>query len=130
MCAIWRLSAIRTLKEFGLSATRRPPYTGIWLDNRKIAAVGVAVRRGIAYHGLAVNVNTDLSYFDRIVPCGLAWAQVTSMQKELSAEQSIRQVRNRFLHHFADIFGYSDVIESPEPSAGFNGMNSLNDLTA
>jgi lipoate-protein ligase B len=124
------MSAIRTLEEFGLSVTRRPPYTGIWLDNRKIAAVGVAVRRGIAYHGLAVNVDTDLSYFARIVPCGLAWAQVTSMQKELSAEQSIRQVRNRFLHHFADIFGYSDVIESPEPSEGFNGMNSLNDLNA
>jgi lipoate-protein ligase B len=106
------LSAIRMLKEHGLSATRRPPYTGVWLDDRKIAAVGVAVRRGIAYHGLAVNVNTDLSYFDRIVPCGLSWAEVTSMARELGQAQSAKRVRGRFLHHFGEIFGYSDIEEN------------------
>jgi lipoyl(octanoyl) transferase len=103
------LSAIRTLKDFGLTAARRPPYTGIWIDNRKIAAIGVAVRRSITYHGLALNVNPDLSYFERIIPCGLTWAEVTSMQKEIGAEQSLSNVRQQFLYHFAQIFGYKEV---------------------
>ena len=103
------LSAIRTLKDFGLTAARRPPYTGIWIDKRKIAAIGVAVRRSITYHGLALNVNPDLSYFERIIPCGLTWAEVTSMQKELGVEQSVSNVRQQFLHHFAQIFGYKEV---------------------
>jgi lipoyl(octanoyl) transferase len=103
------LSAILTMADFGILATRLPPYTGIWIDDRKIAAIGVAVRRCITFHGLALNVNTDLSYFERIIPCGLGWAQVTSMQKELGQEQSIESVRDRFLRHFAEVFGYSNV---------------------
>ena len=103
------LSAIRTLKDFGLEAIRRPPYTGIWVGNGKIAAVGIAVRRGITCHGLALNVKVDLSYFNRIVPCGLTWAGVTSMEKELGAGVSIAVVRDRFLHHFAELFGYSKI---------------------
>ena len=106
------LAAIKTLKEFGLEATRRPPYTGIWIDTRKIAAIGVAVRRCITFHGLAINVNTDLSYFKRIVPCGLAWADVTSVARELGTDQNLADVRARFLYNFAAIFAYSDVIES------------------
>jgi len=109
------LSAIRTLANFDIAATRRPPYTGIWIEDRKIAAIGVAVRRAITYHGLALNVNTDLSYFQRIIPCGLPWAQVTSIEKELGATQSLNDVRERFLHHFAEIFGYSDIEESVDP---------------
>ncbi len=81
-------SAILTLADFGIAAVRRPPYTGIWIDDRKIAAIGVAVRRCVTYHGLALNVNSDLSYFQRIVPCGLAWADVTSMAKELGRAQN------------------------------------------
>src|SRR4030095_15825014 len=92
------LSAIRTLKEFGLEGTRRPPYTGIWIGDRKIAAIGVAVRRCITFHGLALNVNTDLSYFNRIIPCGLSWADVTSMARELGTNQNLVEVRERFRH--------------------------------
>jgi lipoyl(octanoyl) transferase len=105
------LAAIRTLNDCGLEAIRRPPYTGIWISDRKIAAIGVAVRRCITFHGLALNVNTDLSYFNRIIPCGLSWADVTSMAKELGAEQSLSHVRERFLHHFADILGYTEINE-------------------
>ena len=65
------LTIIGTLQDFGLLGIRRPPYTGIWIDDKKIAAIGIAVRRSIAFHGLALNVNTDLSYFNRIIPCGL-----------------------------------------------------------
>jgi len=108
------LSAIRTLKDFGLLAARRPPFTGIWIADNKIAAIGVAVRRCITFHGLALNVNTDLSYFTRIVPCGLAWADVTSMAREIGKEQSAERVKDIFLHHFADVFGYSDTKESSE----------------
>jgi len=121
-------SAILTLADFGITTTRRPPYTGIWIDDRKIAAIGVAVRRCITYHGLTLNVNTDLSYFDRIVPCGLAWAEVTSMQKELGREQNLRAVRERFLHHFAEIFGYHDIVEGTEQPGDLNVLNGLNEL--
>ena len=105
------LSAIRTLKDFGLAAARRPPFTGIWLGDKKIAAIGVAVKRCITFHGLALNVNTDLDYFKRIIPCGLAWADVTSMAYELGKEQSAEPVRERFLRNFGEIFGYADVEE-------------------
>src|SRR5918999_2721205 len=107
-------SAIATLADFGISATRRPPYTGIWIADRKIAAIGIAVRRAITYHGLALNVNVDLSYFQRIIPCGLEWADVTSMAKELGAEQNMDEVRNRFLARFAEIFGYTEIEKRAE----------------
>ena len=108
------LSAIRTLKDFGLATARRPPFTGIWIGDKKIAAIGVAVKRCITFHGLALNVNTDLDYFKRIIPCGLAWAGVTSMANELGKEQSAERVRERFLRNFAEIFGYSKTEESVE----------------
>jgi lipoate-protein ligase B len=103
------MSAIRTLKDFGLEGAQRAPFTGIWIEDRKIAAIGVAVRRCITYHGLALNVNTDLSYFQRIVPCGLAWADVTSMAKELGVQPDQREVRDSFLRQFAQIFGYTQI---------------------
>jgi lipoyl(octanoyl) transferase len=106
------IAAIHTLRDFGLNGTRRPPWTGLWIEDRKIAAIGIAVRRGITFHGLALNVNTDLSYFSRIVPCGLAWADVTSMARELLKEQSTERVKDKFLHHFAELFGYSKIIET------------------
>jgi lipoyl(octanoyl) transferase len=107
-------SAISTLADFAITAIRRPPYTGIWIADKKIAAIGVAVRRAITYHGLALNVNVELSYFDRIIPCGLAWAGVTSMAEELGSEQSLTEVRERFLHRFAAIFGYTEIRKSKE----------------
>jgi lipoyl(octanoyl) transferase len=113
--------AIQTLSHFGLEAKRRPPYTGIWIDDRKIAAMGIAVRRSITLHGLALNVNTDLSYFNRIIPCGLTWADVTSMAKELGTEQSIEHVKHKFLNCFAEVFDYSrieDISAFPEFQAG------------
>jgi lipoate-protein ligase B len=103
------LATIDTLASFGLVAERKPPWTGVWIDNRKIASIGVAVRRRLTYHGVALNVNTDLSYFNRIVPCGLSWAEVTSMVRELRIEQSMERVKESFVDHFAEVFGYSDI---------------------
>jgi lipoate-protein ligase B len=91
-----------------------------------LAAIGVAVRRRVTYHGLALNVNTDLQYFDRIIPCGLTWAEVTSMKKEIGLEQSFADVRRRFIDNFADIFGYNEVAEWAEPSDVLSGLNDLN----
>ena len=124
------LSLIRTLMEFGLEAIRRPPFTGIWIGDKKIAAIGVAVRRCITFHGLALNVNPDLNYFKRIIPCGLAWADVTSMTQELGQEQSAALVRKKFLERFTELFGYSDVKEGLEEFACHGGgLNSDSDAT-
>ncbi len=105
-------SAILTLADFAIGATRRPPLTGIWIGDRKIAAIGVAVRRCITFHGLALNVNPDLSYFNRIIHCGLSWAEDTSMVRELGTRQNLAEVKKRFLGHFAEIFAYRDVKEN------------------
>jgi lipoate-protein ligase B len=123
------LSAIRTLKDFGLEAMRRPPYTGIWIGDRKIAAIGVAVRRCITFHGLAQNVNTDLSYFKRIIPCGLSWADVTSMAQELGKARSMELVRDSFLHNFAEEFGYTEVKEGLEFECHAGALNSESGAT-
>jgi lipoate-protein ligase B len=127
------LAIIGTLKDFGLLGIRRPPYTGIWVGDKKIAAIGIAVRRSIAFHGLALNVNPDLSYFKRIIPCGLPWADVTSMAEELGAERTLSDVRERFLYHFADLFGYSAIREDAglkiedrhPPSSIFNPRSTV-----
>jgi len=120
-------TAIQTLRDFGLISARRPPFTGIWIGEKKIAAIGVAVRRCITFHGLALNVNTDLAYFKRIVPCGLAWADVTSMACELGPDQNLAAVRERFLHHFAEIFGYERT-QAILPTRGFGDSNNFNVL--
>lgn len=102
---------IRTLADYGLQAERRPPWTGVWIGKRKIASIGIAVRRGITCHGLALNVNADLAYFKRIIPCGLTWAEVTSIQKELGREIPMGQLREKFLAHFVDEFRYAELKE-------------------
>ena len=105
---------ILMLVDFGIGGMCCSLYIGIWIGDRKIGAIGVAVRRCITFHGLALNVNTDLSYFQRIVPCGLAWADVTSMALELGAEQNMERVRESFLHNFAELFAYSKVEKRDE----------------
>ena len=74
---------IDVLAEYGLPAARKSGLTGVWLEDRKIASIGVGVRRWITYHGFALNVDPDLSYFADIVPCGLNGVRMTSMAEEL-----------------------------------------------
>lgn len=89
-------SLIAACKEFGIDAQRYCERSGVWLrdehGDRKIAAIGIRVARGVTMHGFALNVNPDLSYFDRIIPCGISDAQVTSMSKELGRVISINEV--------------------------------------
>ena len=72
---------IRTLAEFGIDGGRDSGMTGVWVGNAKIAAIGVKFTRAVTSHGFALNVNTDLRYFDGIIPCGLTNRNVTSMQE-------------------------------------------------
>src|SRR5437868_4353805 len=75
---------ISTLSDFGISAERNPGYTGVWTGGRKIASIGVHARDWVTWHGFALNVTTDLSYFDTIVPCGIDGVVMTSIEKEVN----------------------------------------------
>lgn len=74
---------IRALDRLGIAGERREKLTGVWTENRKIASIGVHVKKWVTWHGFALNVTTDLSYFDLIVPCGISGVQMTSIQREL-----------------------------------------------
>ncbi len=101
---------IKTLGEYGIHAGRSEGETGVWLDAeiphkaRKICAMGVKTSRWITMHGFALNVNTDLSFFDLIIPCGIQNKQVTSIQKELNREISLEEVKQKLLINFNAIF--------------------------
>jgi lipoate-protein ligase B len=93
---------IRTLAEWGIVGEHHPAFTGVWVADRKIASIGVAVRRWISYHGLALNVSTDLKFFDAIRPCGLSAEVMTSMEKLLGREALITEVRACFTEHLRE----------------------------
>jgi lipoate-protein ligase B len=95
---------IRTLAAFGILAGREMDMTGVWVNDEKIAAIGVKVSRWVTMHGFALNVNTDLSKFDRIIPCGIFHKGVTSMQRKLGQEVSIESVQKAIVVSFADVF--------------------------
>jgi lipoyl(octanoyl) transferase len=89
-------SLILALASFGLTAGRREKYTGVWIDDRKIASIGIHVKQWVTWHGFALNVTTDLSNFDLIVPCGIRDVVMTSIHREL-AERTPRDVWGRVL---------------------------------
>jgi lipoyl(octanoyl) transferase len=86
---------VETLAELGISATTREGLTGVWLENRKIASIGVGVRHWITMHGFALNVCGDLSPFDQIVPCGISNVTMTSIEKETGHHDSVMEVASR-----------------------------------
>lgn len=106
-------SVILTLQEFGIASGRIAGLTGVWLGEgdqaRKICALGVKTSRWVTLHGLAFNVNTDLSYFRYIVPCGIADKPVTSMQKELDKEMNLEEVRIVLERHLINLFGFDRI---------------------
>ena len=101
---------IMTLADYGVEAGRSAGETGVWLDagipgkERKICAMGVRCSRWITMHGFAFNVNTDLSYFNHIIPCGIQNKQVTSLQKELGMEVNLEGVKQKVKKNFAVCF--------------------------
>lgn len=99
---------ISTLATFGLAAQAMEGLTGVWIDHKKIAAIGIRVdSRGISGHGFALNVATDLGYFDKIVPCGIADKGVTSVQQLLGRPVPLPEVAHRVAAACAVIFGQS-----------------------
>lgn len=107
-------AVILTLSEYGILAGRFEGHTGVWLDAgtekaRKICAMGVRSSRWVTMHGIALNVNADLSYFDHIVACGIRDKSVTSMQKELGKELSMEEVRESLRLNMANIFDFDYI---------------------
>ena len=101
---------IDVLAEFGLHTEARPGLTGVWVKGRKIASIGVGVRRWVAYHGFALNADPDLSYFADIVPCGMNGVRMTSMAECLGYAVDLATVKMRIAERFARRFGYEEIV--------------------
>lgn len=101
---------ILTMAGYGLKGERSPGETGVWIEpgvpgrERKICAIGVRCSRWITMHGFAFNVNTDLSYFNHIIPCGIMNKQVTSLEKELGYKQDMQEVKEKLKRNFEEVF--------------------------
>ena len=100
-------TVIKTLAELGISTNGVDRPTGVWVDDAKIAAVGVKISRGVTMHGFALNVNPDLSYFDHIVPCGMPGSKVTSISSLLGKKVTVDQVVPALARHFGQAFGWT-----------------------
>jgi len=96
---------IRSIAEFGVTGTRIAGLTGVWVGNEKIGAIGVRIARWITSHGFALNVNTDLSYFKMIVPCGITDKGVTSLSRQTGRSIDTRDVAQIVAENFGKVFG-------------------------
>lgn len=105
---------IRALADYGIEAGRSEGLTGVWVEGRKVAAIGVKISRWVTMHGFALNVNTDLELFRGIVPCGLVGKPVTSMQAELGREIPLDDVKATLFEQFVEIFGYDSFVRREE----------------
>ena len=108
-------AVILTLRDYGIESGRVKGATGVWIEGgnplkaRKICAIGVKLSRWVTMHGFALNVNTNLDYFDNIVPCGIANKAVTSLQKELGKSQDISEVQRKVAFHLQNLFGFEFI---------------------
>jgi len=97
---------IRAAAEWGITAERNAKNRGVWVGNRKLGSVGIAVRRGICFHGLALNINPSLNPFAWINPCGLQDIGMTSMEREITGEISMNEVREVAKRHMETVLGF------------------------
>ena len=95
---------INVLHRFHIRGSRIEEYTGVWIGNDKICAIGIRSAQWVTMHGFALNVSTDLSYFDRIIPCGIFEKGVTSMQDQLGRAVTMEEVMHELLREFAGVF--------------------------
>jgi lipoate-protein ligase B len=106
---------LRTVSDWGISAERNSVNRGIWIADKKLGSVGISIKRGVCFHGSALNVNLSLKPFQWIHPCGLAGVVVTSMAQELSKTIPMESVRESVKHHLSSIFGFNLVeVEHPK----------------
>ena len=103
---------IQTLGQFGIESQRREGLTGVWVREEKIAALGVRLSRWISMHGFALNVNTDLKFFDGIIPCGIFEYDVTSMSQILGKEVSLVEVEETLITVFRLLFSFQECEET------------------
>ena len=103
---------IQTLGQFGIESQRREGLTGVWVREEKIAALGVRLSRWISMHGFALNVNTDLKFFDGIIPCGIFEYDVTSMSQILGKEVSLVEVEETLITVFRLLFSFQECEEA------------------
>ena len=92
------------LIDYNLEPQIQKEDTGVWVQNKKIASIGIHVTRGVTMHGLAINVNTDLSYFDNIISCGIQGVKMTSLDKELGKKIRMNDIKKSLITHFNQIF--------------------------
>lgn len=104
---------IETLREFGIAASRREALTGVWVGERKIASIGVGVRRWISMHGFALNVCGDLAPFMRITPCGIAGVEMTSIERETGQPPTVRAVADRIADVWRKMEGEGEIAARP-----------------
>jgi lipoyl(octanoyl) transferase len=105
---------IKTCGYYNINGTRVPKYTGVWIEDRKIAAIGIKVSRWITMHGFAFNINTDLSLFSGIIPCGISDKAVTSLQKETGRKIDIQEVKSLLVSNFKEVFSYNVSTSFPK----------------
>jgi len=100
---------IQATRSFGVESVRVEGHPGVWVGGRKVASIGVAVTNWVTFHGFALNVNTDLSYFRLIKPCGLDPEKITSMRQVLGREVPFEDVKRAVVSNFTAVFGYDQV---------------------
>jgi lipoyl(octanoyl) transferase len=100
---------MRTAADYGVDAGRVEGLTGVWVGNLKLAAIGVRIARWITSHGFALNVSTKLDHFDLIIPCGIPDRGVTSLTSLLGQQIEPREVENRIIEHFTNVFEFNDL---------------------
>ncbi len=109
------LNAVATLlRSYGLVPEFKKGEPGIWVNSSKITSVGIAVRKWVTYHGVALNVNTDLEAFNMIVPCGHREEKMTSMERELGFSLNMTEVKKKFTEAFGKAFGYDNICNAPK----------------
>jgi lipoate-protein ligase B len=95
---------LHVLRDFGIEGEKDPRNRGVWANGNKIASIGVAIKRWVSFHGFALNYETDLKYFDLMDPCGLMGEKMTSMAKILGKEISPKELAERIIFHFKEVF--------------------------
>ncbi len=97
-------TVILTLKDLDIEAHREEEFTGVWVGEEKICAIGIKVSRWITMHGIAFNINTDLGYFDKIIPCGIFHKGVTSVEKITGKKADFGDIKRKYIENFNKVF--------------------------
>ncbi len=123
---------IRTAKEFGVEAGRNPVNRGVWVDNRKLGSIGIAVQKSVSFHGLALNVNPSMEHFGWINPCGLHGICMTSLCNETGEIVNMNQVRRALSRYMADLFSVelvdAGILELRNRIAALTSLNQQREI--